>query len=75
MGDRGTPRLSSVQVISILRRHGFQWVGQAGSHQKWRNPAITKQVIVAHHRGRILPLGTMREIIEGSGIALAEWLK
>jgi predicted RNA binding protein YcfA (HicA-like mRNA interferase family) len=38
-------------------------------------PATGKQVIVAHHRGRILPLGTMRAIIEGSGIALAEWLK
>ena len=32
-------------------------------------------VIVAHHRGRVLPLGTMRSIIEGSGIALAEWSK
>jgi predicted RNA binding protein YcfA (HicA-like mRNA interferase family) len=30
---------------------------------------------VAHHRGRILPLGTIRAIIEGSGIALTEWLK
>jgi hypothetical protein len=30
---------------------------------------------VAHHRGRILPLGTIRAIIEGSGIALAEWLE
>jgi hypothetical protein len=25
--------------------------------------------------GRILSLGTVRAIIEGSGIALAEWLK
>jgi len=62
-------------VIRILRHHGFLRVGQSGSHQKWRNPATAKQVIVAHHRGRVLPLGTMRAIIEGSGIAPAEWLK
>jgi len=75
LGERGTPRLTSDQVISILRHHGFLWVGQSGSHQKWRNPVTAKQVIVAHHRGRVLPLGTMRAIIEGSGIAPAEWLK
>ena len=75
MGDRGTPRLNSDQVIGILRRHGFQWVGQSGSHQKWRNSATAKQVIVAYHRGRVLPLGTMRALIEGSGIALTEWLR
>jgi predicted RNA binding protein YcfA (HicA-like mRNA interferase family) len=75
LGDRGTPLLNSDQVIGILRRHGFQWVGQSGSHQKWRNSATAKQVIVAYHRGRVLPLGTMRALIEGSGIALTEWLR
>lgn len=45
-------------------------VGSSGSHQKWRNPVTEKQVIVPHHRGRILPLGTMRAIIEGSGLGL-----
>jgi predicted RNA binding protein YcfA (HicA-like mRNA interferase family) len=62
-------------MINILRNHGFLRVGQSGSHQKWRNPATAKQVIVAHHGGRVLPLGTMRAIIDGSGIALTEWLE
>ena len=35
---------------------------------KWRNVSTAKQVIVPFHRGRILPLGTMRAIIEGSGV-------
>jgi large subunit ribosomal protein L35 len=30
-------------------------VGTAGSHQKWRNSNTGKQVVVPHHRGRILP--------------------
>jgi predicted RNA binding protein YcfA (HicA-like mRNA interferase family) len=60
-------------VISILRRHGFELAGSSGSHQKWRNVDTAKQVIVPYHRGRILPLGTMRAIMEGSGIDPAAW--
>jgi predicted RNA binding protein YcfA (HicA-like mRNA interferase family) len=60
-------------VIRILRDHGFVRTGVSGSHQKWRHPATGKKVIVAHHHGRILPLGTTRPIIEGSGIAPSEW--
>lgn len=75
MGERGAPRLTSDHVIGILRHHGFLQVGASGSHQKWRHPLTGKQVIVAHHRGRVLPLGTMKSIIEGSGIPLSEWLK
>jgi predicted RNA binding protein YcfA (HicA-like mRNA interferase family) len=62
-------------VIRILRHHGFLRIGVSGSHQKRRHPLSGKQVIVAHHRGRVLPLGTMRAIIEGSGIEPSEWLK
>jgi predicted RNA binding protein YcfA (HicA-like mRNA interferase family) len=61
-------------VIHILRSHGFLRIGVSGSHQKWRHPVTGKQVIVAHHHGRVLPLGTMTAIIEGSGIEPAEWL-
>jgi predicted RNA binding protein YcfA (HicA-like mRNA interferase family) len=49
-------------------------VGASGSHQKWRHPGTGKQVIVAHHSGRVLPLGTMKAIIEGSGIAPSKWM-
>ena len=59
MGERGTPRLTSDEIAAILRRGGFKLAGTAGSHQKWRNTLTGKQVIVPHHRGRILPLGTM----------------
>jgi predicted RNA binding protein YcfA (HicA-like mRNA interferase family) len=75
LGNRGTPRLSADQVISILRQHGFALAGSAGSHQKWRNVLTAKQVIVPNHRGRVLPLGTMKAIIEGSGVDPANWSK
>ncbi|MBM3746581.1 MAG: type II toxin-antitoxin system HicA family toxin [Acidobacteria bacterium] len=67
--------MTAAEVISVLRRHGFALAGSAGSHQKWRNVSTGKQVIVSYHRGRILPLGTMRAIIEGSGIEPASWIK
>ena len=73
MGERGTPRLTADQVITILRRNGFKLAGSSGSHQKWRNASTGKQVIVAYHRGRILPLGTVRAIIDGSGLERDEW--
>ena len=73
MGERGTPRLTSDQVLTFLRRGGFKLVGSSGSHQKWRSVLTNKQVIVPYHKGRILPLGTMRAIIEGSGIELEKW--
>ena len=73
MGERSIPRLTADQVLSVLRRNGFVRVASAGSHQKWRNPATGKQVIVAYHRGRILPLGAMDAIIEGSGLDPLEW--
>jgi len=60
-------------VIAILRRNGFKLAGSSGSHEKWRNAITGKQVIVAYHHRRTLPLGTMRAIIEGSGIELERW--
>jgi predicted RNA binding protein YcfA (HicA-like mRNA interferase family) len=62
-------------VIAVLRRGGFHLAGSSGSHQKWRNAATGKQVIVPYHRGHILPLGTMRSIIEGSGIGIEMWFR
>ena len=73
MGERGTPRLTADQATAILKRHGFTLAGTSGSHQKWRNTSTAKQVIVPYHRGRILPLGTMKSIIAGSGLDPTHW--
>lgn len=61
-------RLKASEVIKILQHHGFAFVSQRGSHQKWRNQDTGKQVIVPHHQGKELPLGTLRSIMDGSGI-------
>jgi predicted RNA binding protein YcfA (HicA-like mRNA interferase family) len=71
---RKLPRLKASDVIRILQRHGFVLVSQRGSHQKWRNIDNGKQVIVPHHRGKQLPLGTLISIIDGSGIPEDDFL-
>jgi len=65
---RKIPRYTSEEVIKILQNNGFILLSQRGSHQKWRNSSTGKQVIVPHHKGKQLPLGTLRSIIEGSNI-------
>jgi predicted RNA binding protein YcfA (HicA-like mRNA interferase family) len=68
-----TPRLTARQVIAVLRRHGFEMVAKRGSHEKWRHPESRRQVIVPDHRGKVLPIGTLRSIMKGSGIPEEEW--
>jgi mRNA interferase HicA len=70
---RKLPRMKSEEVLRILDRHGFERISQRGSHQKWRNPDTGKQVIIPYHKAKMLPLGTMRSIIEGSGITETEF--
>lgn len=62
------PRLRAIEVVRIVEQHGFVLISQRGSHQKWRHPDTGKQVIVPYHKGKQLPLGTLRSIIKGSGI-------
>jgi predicted RNA binding protein YcfA (HicA-like mRNA interferase family) len=66
-------RMTAREVESLLREHGFKLVSQKGSHRKWRNPESGDQVVVPEHRGRQLPLGTLREIMQGAGIPESEW--
>ena len=67
------PRLKATQVVRVLKQHSFILISQRGSHQKWRHPNTGKQVIVPYHKGKQLPLGTIRSIIEGSGIPEKEF--
>lgn len=47
-------------------------IGQKGSHQKWRH-ANGRQVIVPTHGNKPIPIGTLKSIIEGSGLAVDEF--
>ncbi len=66
--SRRFPVCTAAEVTKVLRRHGFALAGQVGSHQKWRH-ANGRQVIVAVHGNKPIPIGTLKSIIDGSGLA------
>jgi predicted RNA binding protein YcfA (HicA-like mRNA interferase family) len=61
------------EIERLLSRYGFVLVSQKGSHRKWRNLSSGRQVIVPFHRGKKLPLGTLRNIIVSAEIPEHEW--
>ena len=61
------PVCSAKEVIRAIRQHGFVLVSQKGSHQKWRH-SNGRQVIVPLHGSKPIPIGTLKSIIEGSGL-------
>jgi predicted RNA binding protein YcfA (HicA-like mRNA interferase family) len=72
MGER-IRRMTARELESLLRRHGFLLVSQKGSHRKWRNETLGLHVVVPEHRGRQLPLGTLRSILTTAEIPENEW--
>lgn len=70
--SRKFPVLSAKEVVRVLKRNGFTLVAQSGSHQKWRH-AAGKQVIVPMHGAKAIPIGTLKNIVEGSGIDVEEF--
>ncbi len=72
MGER-IRRMTAREVETLLRRYGFRLISQKGSHRKWRNENLGLQVIVPEHRGRQLPLGTLRTILKNADIPEDKW--
>ncbi len=70
--SRRFPVCNAREVVKVLRRHGFELVAQSGSHQKWRHEN-GRQVIVAMHGSKPIPIGTLKSIIEGSGLDVEDF--
>lgn len=68
-------RLTAKEVEKILQRYHFQLISQKGSHRKWRNNELGLQVTVPEHRGKILPIGTLRNILITAKIPESEWIQ
>ena len=68
-----TRRMNADAVERILERYGFELVSQKGSHRKWRNIDRQLQTIVLYHKGRDLPIGTLRNIMISADIPETEW--
>ncbi len=51
----------------MLKAHGFAAASQKGSHQKWRH-TDDRQVIVPFLGSKLIPIGTLKSIVKGSGL-------
>ena len=69
---RRFPICNANDVIRDLQRNAFIKVGQKGSHQKWRHPD-GRQVIVADHGNKSIPIGTLKSIIEGTKLGVDDF--
>jgi predicted RNA binding protein YcfA (HicA-like mRNA interferase family) len=61
------------EIIKKLTTSGFILISRKGSHKKFKNPKTGYQVIVPEHKGKIIPIGTLKAIIEGSGTNPEIW--
>ena len=66
-------QLKADEVEKILKRYGFVKVSQSGSHRKWKNAEQKLQTIIPYHKGRTVPLGTLRNIMTSAKIPTNEW--
>ena len=70
--SRHFPVCSANDVTRVLRRNAFQFLVQRGSHQEWRHPD-GRQVIVPMHGSKPIPIGTLKNIVRGSGLGEEEF--
>jgi len=61
------PALTSIKVITLLKKNGFVLDRTKGSHQIYRNPETKRMAVVPFHR-KDLPKGTLLEILRQAGI-------
>ena len=62
---------SSKKVVDVLSKHGFLFVSQRGSHQKYTN-GIKTAIIPAPKKE--IPVGTLRSISRQAGIDFNEFI-
>lgn len=56
------PTLTALEILAILRRHGFVQVRQSGSHVVLKHPD-GRRTTVPLHKGRDLGRGLLRQIM------------
>jgi len=70
------PRLGpekSHRVIGKLHQLGFEGPFGGGKHVFMRHPETRIKIPVPIHKGRDIPVGTLRAIIRQTGISVEEW--
>lgn len=70
------PRLSRIKsriVIKKLRALGYEGPFGGGRHVFMRHPKTRLKIPIPMHKGRDIPVGTLRSIIRMAGVSVEEW--
>jgi len=67
------PRVDCRQLIQTLKHAGFEEQRQRSKHLHLRRASDGKRVTVPVHKGRIVPIGTLRAILRDAGISVEEF--
>ncbi|OGO36990.1 MAG: hypothetical protein A2Z03_01970 [Chloroflexi bacterium RBG_16_56_8] len=74
MSDK-LPRIDCQDLIRALKRAGFEEERQRGSHLHLRRASDRRRVTVPMHKGRTVPVGTLRAILRDANISVEEFHK
>ncbi|MBW3569244.1 type II toxin-antitoxin system HicA family toxin [Candidatus Parcubacteria bacterium] len=61
------PRLTSKQLIKVLRKNGWEHARTTGSHIIMSNPE-TKRIVSVPQHNRVMSIGTLNRILKDAGI-------
>ena len=56
------------QIIDLLERNGWQYIGTKGDHHKFFKPGARRPIIVAGKAKDVLAEGTLSSILRESGL-------
>jgi predicted RNA binding protein YcfA (HicA-like mRNA interferase family) len=64
------PRITATELLRALRRAGWEVARQRGSHTLLKHPRYPdRRVVVAAHAQVIVPLGTLKSILDDAGLS------
>lgn len=75
MNARRLPSVRARDVVRALQKAGFTIVRTTGSHYRLvHNTDPTRQTTVPMHKGKDIPRGTLRAIIDQAGFTVDEFI-
>jgi len=65
------PRVTAREIEKVLLKAGFQLSHIKGSHHSYAKQG--KRVIVPFHTGKVIPPGTLKNILQQAGLSTEEF--
>ncbi len=62
--------LSSQEIIRVLKKHGFYFVSQKGSHKKFKK---NSRIVIVPDPKKEIPRGTFASILRQSGLSKGDF--